>query len=122
MNKMKYWLLMGVVVVGLAACGDAEDAKTTDSVDSTPIESTESSGGTDSTETTDVSAGEKVVNASCVGCHGGDLTGSMGPDLTNISLSKEEIVDVLVNGKGEMPPDTADGEEEAVAEYILSLQ
>lgn len=119
---MKYWLLMGVVVAGLAGCGDAEDATTTDSVDSTPAESTESSGGTDSAETTDVSAGEKVANASCVGCHGGDLTGAMGPDLTTTSLSKEEIVDVLVNGKGAMPPGTAEGEEEAVAEYILSLQ
>lgn len=113
---------MGVLVTGLAACGDAEDTETTDSVDSTPSESTESSGGTDSAETTDVSAGEKVANASCVGCHGGDLTGAMGPDLTNTSLSKEEIVDVLVNGKGAMPADTADGQEEAVAEYILSLQ
>ena len=108
---------MGVVAAGLAACGDAEDADTT--TDSTPTESSE---GTDSSATTDVSTGEKVVNASCVGCHGGDLTGSMGPDLTNISLSKDEIVDVLVNGKGSMPPGTADGEEEAVAQYILSLQ
>ncbi|WP_339264619.1 cytochrome c [Solibacillus sp. FSL W7-1472] len=119
---MKYWLLMGVVVAGLAACGDAEDADTTDSVDSTPTESTESSGEKDAAENSDVSAGEKVANASCVGCHGGDLTGSMGPDLTNTSLSKEEIVNVLVNGKGAMPKGTADGEEEAVAEYILSLQ
>jgi len=116
---MKYWLLMGVIVAGLAGCGDAEDADTTDSVDSTPAESTESSDGTDST---DVSAGEKVANASCVGCHGGDLTGAMGPNLTTTSLSKEEIIDVLVNGKGAMPPGTANGEEEAVAEYILSLQ
>lgn len=108
---------MGVVVASLAACGDAEDTDTT--TDSTPAESSE---GTDSAATTDVSAGEKVANASCVGCHGGDLTGAMGPDLTNTSLSKDEIIDVLVNGKGSMPPGTADGEEEAVAEYILSLQ
>lgn len=110
---------MGVAVAGLAACGDAED---TDTTESTQSESTESSEGTDSAATTDVSAGEKVANASCVGCHGGDLTGSMGPDLTNITLSKDEIIDVLVSGKGSMPPGTADGEEEAVAEYILSLQ
>ena len=108
---------MGVVVAGLAACGDAENTDT--ATDSTPTESSE---GTDSAATTDVSAGEKVANASCVGCHGGDLTGSMGPDLTNTSLSKDEIIDVLVNGRGSMPPNTADGEEEAVAEYILSLQ
>lgn len=112
---MKYWLLMGVVVAGLAACGDAEEADK-DTTDSTPTEST------DSATTTDVSAGEKVANASCIGCHGTDLTGGMGPDLTNLSLSKEEIVDVLVNGKGSMPAETAKGDEEAVADYLLSLK
>ena len=113
MKKMKYWLLMGVVVAGLAACGDAEEADK-DTTDSTPTESTD-------TATSDVSAGEKVANASCIGCHGTDLSGGMGPDLTNLALSKDEIVDVLVNGKGAMPKGTAKGEEEAVADYLLSL-
>ncbi|MGN7478147.1 c-type cytochrome [Solibacillus silvestris] len=112
---MKYWLLMGVIVAGLAACGDAEEADT-GTTSSTPAESTDSAG------TTDVSEGEKVVNSSCINCHGGDLTGAMGPDLTKLSLSREEIIDVLVNGKGTMPPGTAKGEEEVVADYILSLQ
>lgn len=110
---MKYWLLMGVVVAGLAACGDAEEADS-DTTDSTPIETTDSA-------TTDVSTGEKVANTSCIGCHGGDLTGAMGPDLTNLSLSKDEIVNILVNGKGGMPAGTAKGDEEAVADYLLSL-
>ena len=107
---------MGVVVAGLAACGYAEETDT-DTTNTTP----ESSESNDSA-TSDVSEGEKVVNASCIGCHGGDLSGAMGPDLTNISLSKEEIINILENGKGSMPPGTAAGEEEAVADYLLSIQ
>ncbi|MEK4128615.1 cytochrome c [Solibacillus sp. FSL W8-0474] len=117
MKKLKYWLLMGVVVAGLAACGDAEETDT-DTTNSTPTESTESN----DSATSDVSEGEKVVNTSCINCHGGDLSGAMAPDLTNISLSKEEIIDILENGKGAMPPGTAAGEEEAVADYLLSIQ
>ena len=105
---------MGVVVAGLAACGDAEETDT-DTTNSTPTESNDSA-------TSDVSEGEKVVNTSCINCHGGDLSGAMAPDLTNISLSKEEIIDILENGKGAMPPGTAAGEEEAVADYLLSIQ
>lgn len=112
---MKYWLLMGTIVAGLAACGDAEEADT-DTTDSTPTESA------DTTEATDVSTGEKVANSSCIGCHGVDLTGGMGPNLTTISLSKEGIIDVLIKGRGSMPPGTANGEEEAVADYLLSLR
>ena len=40
--------------------------------------------------------GEALVQASCIGCHGGDLTGGMGPDL--IGLDAEHIKDVLING------------------------
>ncbi|MBD8032610.1 cytochrome c [Solibacillus sp. Sa1YVA6] len=117
LKKIKYWLLMGVVVAGLAACGDAEETDT-DSTNSTPTESTESN----DSATSDVSEGEKVVNASCIGCHGGDLSGAMGPNLTNLSLSKDEIINILENGKGSMPAGTAAGEEEAVADYLLSIQ
>ncbi len=59
--------------------------------------------------------------STCIQCHGGELTGARGPDLTNLSLSKEEIVDILKNGKGTMPPRTAEGYEEEVAEYLLNL-
>ncbi|KYG92270.1 cytochrome c [Metasolibacillus sp. FSL H7-0170] len=74
--------------------------------------------GGETTEQTDGAA----LTAGCIGCHGGDLTGGMGPNLHGIALSKEEIVDILTNGKGAMPAGTAKGNEEAVAEYILSLE
>ncbi|MEC1179956.1 cytochrome c [Metasolibacillus meyeri] len=72
-------------------------------------------------ETVEQNDGAALVQ-SCIGCHGGDLTGGMGPDLHGIALSKEEIVEILTNGKGSMPAGTAKGNEEAVADYILSLE
>ncbi|QPR69796.1 cytochrome c [Lysinibacillus macroides] len=69
-----------------------------------------------------VAEGEKIAKSSCIGCHAADLSGDMGPNLRQLKLSKEEIVEVLEKGRGSMPPATAKGHEEAVAEYLLSLQ
>ncbi|MFC5540657.1 MAG: cytochrome c [Bacilli bacterium] len=66
--------------------------------------------------------GEKVVKSSCTGCHGIDLTGDLGPNLHNLSLSKEEIIELLIKGRKTMPPGTANGMEEEVAEYLLTLK
>lgn len=67
---------------------------------------------------------EQIVMQNCMGCHGADLAGGMGPSLLDMDLSYEEIVDILVNGipGTSMPAGTAAGNEEAVAEYLLSLQ
>lgn len=70
-----------------------------------------------------VEKGEKIAKTSCIGCHGSDLKGDMGPGLHNLQhLTKDEIIDVLIRGKGSMPPATAKDNEEAVAQYLLSLQ
>lgn len=41
----------------------------------------------------------------CSSCHGGNLQGSLGPSLQKIGskLTKEEIADIIKNGKGDMP-------------------
>lgn len=48
-----------------------------------------------------------VYKAKCLSCHGVDLEGRMGSrtDLREVGdrLSREEIVDVLHNGRGAMP-------------------
>ncbi len=67
----------------------------------------------------------KVAVGKCIGCHGGDLTGgSIGPALVGTKLSKDEIKDIVKNGKGGMPAQgiTDDAELDAVADYILSLK
>lgn len=76
-------------------------------------------------EAVESAAPDALVQQSCIGCHGTDLQGGMGgaaPSLVNMDISKEEIIEVLTNGRGAMPPGVAAGNEEAVAEYLLSIQ
>ncbi|SOC20910.1 cytochrome c550 [Ureibacillus xyleni] len=73
-------------------------------------------------ETAGGADGEALVSA-CIGCHGGDLTGGMGPSL--VGLDAEHIVDVLENGIEGTPmtPGLKTGAEaQAIADYISSLQ
>ncbi|WP_368504790.1 cytochrome c550 [Alkalihalophilus sp. As8PL] len=72
-----------------------------------------------------VAAGEELTQASCIGCHGGDLGGASGPALTSLegSYSQEEITDIILNGQGAMPAisNVNDVEADAIAEYLLSI-
>ncbi|GGE74356.1 cytochrome c550 [Priestia taiwanensis] len=48
---------------------------------------------------------EEIVQKSCISCHGADLKGGAGPDISNVGsrLSEDQIKEVLKNGKGTMP-------------------
>ena len=68
---------------------------------------------------------EAVAQGKCIGCHGGDLTGGMGPGLVGTKLSKDELKDIVLNGTdGGMPAGLIkdDAELDAMADYILSLK
>lgn len=68
---------------------------------------------------------ETFVQGQCIGCHGGDLSGGIGPSLVGLSDSKEEIHDIIKNGQGGMPPfggKISDEQIDQLAEYILSLK
>lgn len=54
--------------------------------------------------TGDEVAGETVFANNCSGCHGGDATGGIGPDLTTLvsGLSDEDIVLTIAEGSGNM--------------------
>lgn len=60
---------------------------------------------TDVTPTVDAGTPEAIYQKNCMNCHGGKLQGGVGPGLTNIGgqLSKDEIQNILENGKGRMP-------------------
>ncbi|KIL49958.1 cytochrome c551 [Jeotgalibacillus soli] len=82
----------------------------------------QSSGGasTDSTDPEGIYAG-----SSCIGCHGENLEGASGPSLQEIgsSLTKDEILETIVEGKGRMPGGLLEGEQaEAVAEWLSEKQ
>lgn len=98
MKKKLIGALLGASLV-LAACGNDESTET-------------STGQVDP---------EKIVNNKCTSCHGGNLEGGMGPALNNVGdrLSKDEILHVIENGRGQMPKNLIKGEEaDAVAEWL----
>lgn len=66
----------------------------------------------------------EVAKGKCITCHGGDLEGGAGPALAGTSLSKEELTDIITNGiEGTiMPGGLLPGQEEEMAEYILTLK
>lgn len=65
---------------------------------------------------------DKVYQANCASCHGGNLEGrGSAPSLANAGSthSEEEIHDIIQNGQGGMPPGLIQGEElEAVAKWL----
>lgn len=67
--------------------------------------------------------GEAVAQANCIGCHGGDLSGSVGPSLVGLS-DEEHIRDVIANGQGTMPGGLVSdpAQVDALVEYILTLE
>src|SRR5699024_8008353 len=68
------------------------------------------------------SAGEEAYQMNCAACHGDDLQGAVGPDLTTAgdNFTEEELMDIMENGKGDMPPMLTDEEKsKAIAEWLL---
>lgn len=72
-----------------------------------------------------IAAGEQLVQQSCIGCHGGDLTGVGGnPAINALSgkYSEEEIAEIVQKGIGSMPPmGKNQAEADAIATYLLSI-
>ena len=103
MKKKLLALLMGVsLVMGLAACGSGSSDK-----------------GADTASTGE----QKIYDQKCSGCHGGDLKGAMGPDLSKIgsTLSKDQILDTIKNGKGNMPPNVVTGDDaNTIADWLAA--
>ena len=67
--------------------------------------------------------GETVAQGKCITCHGDNLKDGSAPDLAGTELSKDELVDIIKNGtEGGMPAGLVPNDEEAMAEYILSLE
>lgn len=73
--------------------GDAEDL------------AKEAEGGGEKTEETAAANPEDIYKQSCVGCHGDQYQGVVGPKLKGVGdkLSEDEIKTILTDGKGTMP-------------------
>ncbi len=67
---------------------------------------------------------EDIYQQSCIACHGDSYQGGVGPALTGVGdrLSKEEVADILVNGKNSMPPGLVPADKAGeVAEWLIGL-
>lgn len=120
MKKALLAMVFGSALV-LGACGGNNDKDNNAADNNTTTETTEdttneTNNETTTEETSKVDA-EAVAQNTCIGCHGGDLSGGMGPDLTKVGskLSEDQIKEVLQKGKGQMPAQTSLSEEEVVA-------
>ena len=94
-------LVLAFTVITLGACAGAKEEK--------------------KSETAGASGAEAYQNSSCIGCHGKDLEGASGPNLTKVGskYSQKEIEDIIKNGKGSMPKNQAEGEDaKKIAEYL----
>lgn len=100
----KKWLatfMLGSALM-LGACGGNDGDNATDN------------GGTNGENGASVNESEQVAQKRCATCHGGNLQG-MGntPALNDVGsrYSEEEILEIILNGKGTMPPGVVKGEE-----------
>ncbi|RKQ37811.1 cytochrome c550 [Oceanobacillus halophilus] len=90
------------------------------------IQQAEEGGGEQAVEEGEVSTDpEAIFSANCSSCHGADLSGGMGPDLTTIGskLSAEDITQIIQNGQGQMPAvQMASEEAELLSEWLSEKQ
>ncbi len=71
--------------------------------------------------------GSKIYSVNCVSCHGdaGDAGAGGAANLITSSLSKDDVVDRVANGKGAMLSFSgvlSEEEIEAVATYVMTLR
>jgi cytochrome c551 len=104
MKKKLAGILTGIVLImGLAACGNS---------------SNNNSNQSSSSKTMDP---QKIVNQTCVTCHGDNLKGAYGPNISHIGkeLDKDQILNIINHGKGQMPPGLLQGKQaEVVAAWL----
>ena len=81
--------------------------------------------GSDEKQTETAAANpEDIYNQTCIGCHGEQYKGGVGPKLTGVGerLTKEEIQDIVVNGKNAMPSGLVPAEKAGeMAEWLSGL-
>ncbi|RHW38560.1 cytochrome c [Lysinibacillus yapensis] len=118
-NPIIPYILIMAFGIGLIFFMSLEGAGNEKEIASHGEEATTEEGGA----TADAGAGGEELVSTCIGCHGGDLTGGMGPKIAG--LDAEHIVDVLENGIEGTPmtPGLKTGAEaQAIADYISSLK
>jgi mono/diheme cytochrome c family protein len=113
MKKLLAFLCISSMIIACGGGGDDTTNTSSDSSDST-------------SEPVAAADGEKIYKQYCVTCHGlyGDMGASGAANLTESTLSVEERIPVITNGRNTMTGFKALLNEEkikAVAEYTMTL-
>lgn len=109
-------MVVGVLAMFLFSFKGIDDSKQL-------AEELENGGKSEQTEQT-ASNPEDIYQQSCIGCHGDQYQGGVGPALKGVGdrLSQEEVENILVNGKNAMPPGLVPADKAGeVAEWLIGL-
>ncbi|TKD71108.1 cytochrome c [Pseudalkalibacillus hwajinpoensis] len=115
-----------VLILGLAACGGGNSGNESSMNDGSANENS-SDKTSESSGEYDAEAAQATYEANCLSCHGENLQGKVGPGLTAVgsSYSKDEILNIIQNGKGQMPGNILRGDtekEENVAKWLADMK
>lgn len=118
--------VLGIVaVIIISVIGLNHRAEIAEGNDTEQVENGGEENGAAEGETAGVDA-DAIFQNNCAMCHGADLTGGGGPDLTAVGskYSADEIKEIIQNGTGAMPPIQAvQGEElEALTTWLSEKQ
>lgn len=119
MKKLLYGIICIAFLSFVTACGGNNDEAEKDNA---PTEDQATEEQDTEEQTADAGEGEDLFQQSCAACHGGDLKSGNAPDLDTIGskYSKDEILDIIENGKGGMPAGLLKGDDAAAVASWLS--
>jgi cytochrome c551 len=112
MKRFPLSVVAAVLVFSLAACGGGgQQAQPPANQPAGEQPATEPPATTAPSGSYDAATAEALYKNTCAGCHGQTLEGAVGPNLQKVGgkLSKDQILEVVNNGRGSMPPGLAKG-------------
>jgi cytochrome c550 len=77
------------------------------------------------TETVAASKPEDIYKSTCIGCHGDQYQGVVGPTLKGVGkkYSKEQLINIVTKGKGGMPAGLVKPEQAAaMADWVANIK
>jgi len=121
-NPVMPYLIIAVIGILLVGAISYIGISQRDAIQNDDNNSGEQAENNEGGETADA---EAIFQQNCASCHGEDLSGGAGPDLTKVGSdhSADEINDIITNGTdGGMPAGLIDGKEkEAVVGWLADM-
>ncbi|GIO23114.1 cytochrome c [Oceanobacillus sp. J11TS1] len=116
--------ILAVIIIAVIGIDQRQAIQEAEENGGEPTEQTE---GEEGGESTTADAAEQIFQTNCSSCHGADLSGANGPDLTEVGsrYSQEEITEIVQNGTdGGMPqfPQIQGEDLEALTKWLSEHQ